>query len=92
MQNRCLIKFFLEYKKYLLKELEIVNPKKIVFFGNQVSSIMLNQNISVSKCRKQKYNLQIGDKNFECYAVYYPVGNGFFNADKAVEDLKEILR
>lgn len=84
-------KVFLEYKKYLLQELEIVNPKKIVFFGNQVSSIMLNQNISVSQCRKQKFNLEINNKNFECYAVYYPVGNGFFNADKAIEDLRFIL-
>ena len=83
---------FLEYKKYLLLELEQVNPKKIVFFGNQVSSIMLNQNISVSNCRNQKFNLEINKKNFDCYAVYYPVGNGFFNVDKAIEDLNKILK
>lgn len=83
---------FLEYKKYLLLELEQVNPKKIVFFGNQVSSIMLNQNISVSNCRNQKFNLKINNKNFESYAVYYPVGNGFFNVDKAIEDLNKILK
>ena len=82
---------FLEYKKYLLLELEQVNPKKIVFFGNQVSSIMLNQNISVSNCRNQKFNLEINNKNFDCYAVYYPVGNGFFNVDKDIEDLNKIL-
>ena len=83
---------FLEYKKYLLLELEQVNPKKIVFFGNQVSSIMLNQNISVSNCRNQKFNLEINNKNFDCYAVYYPVGNGFFNVDKAIEGLNKILK
>ncbi len=83
---------FLEYKKYLLLELEQVNPKKIVFFGNQVSSIMLNQNISVSNCRNQKFNLKINNKNFDCHAVYYPVGNGFFNVDKAIEDLNKILK
>ena len=83
---------FLEYKKYLLLELEQVNPKKIVFFGNQVSSTMLNQNISVSNCRNQKFNLEINNKNFDCYAVYYPVGNGFFNVDKAIEDLNKILK
>ncbi len=83
---------FLEYKKYLLLELEQVNPKKIVFFGNQVSSIMLNQNISVSNCRNQKFNLEINNKNFDCYAIYYPVGNGFFNVDKAIEDLNKILK
>ena len=83
---------FLEYKKYLLLELEQVNPKKIVFFGNQVSSIMLNQNISVSNCRNQKFNLEINNNNFDCYAVYYPVGNGFFNVDKAIEDLNKIFK
>lgn len=53
---------------------------------------MLNQNISVSNCRNQKFNLKINNKNFESYAVYYPVGNGFFNVDKAIEDLNKILK
>lgn len=74
------------YSKYLdlfLKEMNMVNPKKIILFGNQVSSIVLDQKISVSQVRKQKF---IKD-GFEYYSVYYPVGNGRFNMDKAIEDI-----
>ena len=75
------------YKKYLklfMREMEIVNPKVIVLFGNQVSSIVLGEKISVSQVRKKEFLL---NKKFKCYPVYYPVVNGIFNMDKAVEDI-----
>ena len=78
------------FKKYLnlmLKEIDIIKPKIIVTFGNQVSSIILNQKISVSQCRKKKYVLKVNKKEYDVYPVYYPVGNGIFNQDKAIEDL-----
>ena len=37
-----------EYVDLLKQEIEIINPKNIVLFGNQVSYIVLNQKISVS--------------------------------------------
>lgn len=40
-----------KYLKLLYKEIEIIKPKIIITFGNQVSSIFLNENIQVSKCR-----------------------------------------
>jgi len=64
-----------EYLHLLEKEIEIINPKVIVLFGNQVSSIVLNKKISVSECRKQKFVKEINNKNYDCYSVYYPVGN-----------------
>lgn len=75
-----------------MKEIEIVNPKKIVLFGNQVSSIVLNKKISVSEYRKTSVDLTIGNHSYHCFPVYYPVGNGFFNAPKAIEDLKFISK
>lgn len=78
------------FKKYLnlfFQELAIVKPKKVILFGNQVSSIVLNQKISVSTVRKQEFIY----RNFNFYPVYYPVGNGFFNIDKAIEDIKYIM-
>ena len=75
----------------LFKEIELLKPKKIISFGNQVSSIFLGQNINVSKCRKQCYNKQIGDIVYDIYPTYYPIGNGMRNIDKALEDLKYIL-
>ena len=75
-----------KYLKLLFKEFEIVKPKVIILFGNQVSSIVLNEKISVSQVRRKKYEF----KGFTFYSVYYPVGNGAFNVDKAIEDIKWI--
>ena len=82
---------FEQYKGLLLKEIELINPDKVIMFGNQVSSIVLDTNITVSTCRKQKFDLNINNKTYNAYCVYYPVGNGFFNLDKAIEDLSFII-
>lgn len=83
------------YKKYLdllKKEIEIINPKVIILFGNQVSSIVLNRKISVSQCRKQLFKNEINGKEYKFYSVYYPIGNGRFNIDKSIEDIKWIIK
>lgn len=84
-------KVYLNYLDLLLKEIEIVNPKVIILFGNQVSSIVLKEKISVSLCRKEKFNLKTNNKTYDAYSVYYPVGNGRFNIDKSIEDIKYIM-
>lgn len=83
---------FLQYKDLLLEELAKINPEKIFLFGNQVSSIVLNEKINVSQVRLKKYVLTIKGREYECYSLYYPVGNGRFNQDKTVEDIKTILK
>lgn len=80
-----------KYLNLLKKEIEIVNPKVIILFGNQVSSIVLNKKISVSENRKTCHIKKIKGKNYKFYPVYYPVGNGRFNIDKAIEDIKWIM-
>ena len=83
------------YEKYLellKKEIEIIKPKVVILFGNQVSSIVLNQKISVSQCRKKLFKEKIGDKEYKFYSVYYPVGNGRFNIDKSIEDIRWIMK
>ncbi|MBP3345239.1 MAG: hypothetical protein J6K97_03445 [Clostridia bacterium] len=82
---------FLQYKELLKEELSLIQPQKVFFFGNQVSSIVLDKPITVSTSRQQKHLLTIKDKSYDCYAVYYPVGNGRFNQPKAVEDIRKIL-
>lgn len=82
---------FLKYKDLLYRELGIVKPQKIFFFGNQVSSLMLGEKITVSTARKKKFELDINGETFECYSVFYPVGNGRFNQHKAIEDIKQIM-
>ena len=39
----------------------------------------------------ENYYVKIDGKKYESYAIYYPVGNGRFNQDKAIEDIKMIL-
>ena len=81
-----------QYLDLLCKEIEIIKPKIIITLGNQVSSIVLNRNISVSQCRKQSFQRNIVGKNYNVYPVYYPIGNGMMNIDKAIEDLNYIIR
>ena len=35
--------------------------------------------------------LKINNNKYKVYPVYYPVGNGIFNMDKAIEDIKWII-
>ncbi len=54
------------YKQYLNlleKEIEIVDPKVIILFGNQVSTVFLNEKISVSQCRKKEFIKKSMEKN-----------------------------
>lgn len=82
------------YKEYLhlLKlEFNFINPKVIILFGNQVSSIVLDEKISVSQVRKKCFIKDVNGTKYKFYSVYYPVGNGRFNIDKSIEDIKWII-
>lgn len=80
------------YLELLYKEIDLLKPAKIITFGNQVSSIFLNQAISVSACRKQSFQKCIHGVEYEVYPIYYPVGNGLRNMELAIADLTEILK
>lgn len=80
-----------KYLELLFKEIDIIKPKVIITFGNQVSSIILNKKISVSENRKVCHELVVGKNKYKVYPVYYPVGNGIFNIDKSIEDIKCII-
>ena len=81
-----------QYLDLLFEEIYIIKPKVIVTFGNQVSSIILNEKISVSENRKISHNLKIKNDIYKVFPVYYPVGNGIFNIDKSIEDIKWIIK
>jgi len=82
---------FLKYEKLLEDEISIIDPKVIILFGNQVSSIVLDKKISVSLVRKKQFTKVIKGKEYKFYSVYYPIGNGRFNIDKSIEDIKWIM-
>ncbi len=80
-----------KYLDLLFKEIDIIKPKVIITFGNQVSSIILNKKIAVSENRKKCHEREINKNLYKVYPVYYPVGNGIFNIDKSIEDIKWII-
>lgn len=80
-----------EYLDLLKQEFNIIHPKVIILFGNQVSSIVLGEKISVSQVRKKCFFKDINGTKYKFYSVYYPVGNGRFNIDKSIEDIKWII-
>lgn len=81
-----------QYLDLLYKEIEIIHPKIIITFGNQISSIFLGQNIRVSEYRKKSFKKKIADDEYDVFPVFYPIGNGMRNIDKAIEDIKYIRR
>lgn len=83
---------YIKYLKLLEKEIEIINPKVIILFGNQVSRVVLGEKISVSQCRKKVFEKKINNKVYKFYSVFYPVGNGRFNIDKSIEDILYIMK
>ncbi len=80
-----------EYLHLLYNEINIIKPKIIILFGNQVSSIVLGEKISVSQVRKKCFEKEINGQKYKFYSVYYPIGNGRFNIDKSIEDIKWII-
>ena len=42
--------------------------------------------------QKKSFSKTISGKNYKVYPVYYPIGNGMMNMDKAIEDLDYIIK
>ena len=82
---------YYEYFDLLKQEITVTDPEVIILFGNQVSSVVLEEKISVSQVRKKCFIKNINGKDYKFYSVYYPVGNGRFNIDKSIEDIKWII-
>jgi uracil-DNA glycosylase len=84
-------RIFREYLPGFHQEISIIKPKRIIAFGNQVSSIILDEDIKVSEVRKKAFPLRINQTSSSVYPTYYPVGQGMRNIDKAVEDIQWII-
>lgn len=80
-----------QYLHLLEQEIDLIKPKVVILFGNQVSSIVLNQKISVSQTRKQCFTKKLNNTEYHFYPVFYPVGNGHFNIKKSIEDIRWII-
>lgn len=83
---------FREYLDLFREEINNINPRIIITFGNQVSSILLNKNIKVSDYRKKHEKIKVNGNTFRIFPVYYPVGQGVRNIKKAKEDIEWIIK
>ena len=80
--------------KYGAKKLDSIynggcekNPDICFVFMNPTG-----KNITSDKSWKGRKSPWLGTKNeYKVYPVYYPVGNGIFNIDKSIEDIKWII-
>lgn len=83
---------FQKYLPLFYQEISQVNPKVIITFGNQVSSILLRKRIKVSEYRKKYELIDVNGKETRVFPVYYPVGQGMRNMKKAKEDIDFIIK
>jgi uracil-DNA glycosylase len=82
---------FKNYLSNIYKEISLINPQKIVTFGNQVSSILLGKPIKVSNYENNSEILILDKKLLAIYPTFYPVGQGMRNMDKAVNRIKKLI-
>jgi len=85
-------KVFKDYLSLLETEIDTIKPRIIITFGNQVSSIILDENISVSKCRSKHFIKEINNNKYKVYPIFYPVGQGMRNIGIAIDDIKKIMK
>ncbi|MDR0448931.1 MAG: hypothetical protein LBG89_00510 [Rickettsiales bacterium] len=83
---------FREYLGLLEQEIAIVRPKKIITFGNQVSSLFLGKPVKVSEMRKKSLTKIVANEKFPTFPVYYPVGQGMRNMPLAIEDIRFAIK
>lgn len=82
---------FKEYLPLLREEIAYVKPKKIVTFGNQVSTILLWKSTLVGSYADTHHDiLSIWGDDYSIYPCRYPVGMGYRNIHKALERLHAI--
>ena len=83
---------FKTYRDLMLKEVTIIQPRHIITFGNQVSSVLLLKNVPVSTySQSQNDVLLVNNQHFAIYPTYYPVGQGQRNMAKTVTRINAIL-
>lgn len=81
-------KVFKEYLELTKKEILAINPKIIISFGLQVSTILSGKKINLQEENKER--IIVKNKEFELYPTYYPVGQGMRNMGKAIERITSL--
>lgn len=84
---------FRDYLDIMRRELLLLQPRVVITFGNQVSSVLLGRNITVSLYRAAEGEaIEVQGSRFCVYPVFYPVGQGMRNMSHAIKRIREIIR
>jgi len=84
--------FFEAYLPSIHEEIHQLQPEKIITFGNQVSSIILQKSITVSTYDNNAYETYtINNATHKIYPCRYPVGMWYRNIHKAISRIQSIL-
>lgn len=60
-------------KKYMTAQIDIINPKAIVFCGSTaLKSFWKDQRVQISKVRGKWFNVEINGKEYRAMAIYHP--------------------
>ena len=60
-------------EEFLLKQIEVINPKVIIFCGaTALKSFYNKKNIQISKIRGEILNLEIAGKTRQCIPIFHP--------------------
>ena len=59
-------------ERFLLKQIEIVNPKVIIFCGSTALKSFYKQKIPISKIRGEVLELEIGNNKRKCIPIFHP--------------------
>lgn len=59
-------------EKYLLKQIEIINPKVMIFCGATALKSFYDKKIQISKIRGEVLELEIGSKKRKCIPIFHP--------------------
>lgn len=82
---------FRQYQELLKEEIQFIKPKKIITFGNQVTYNLIIKNISVTNYQNSEFEeLNIGNRVYNVYPCFYPVGQGQRNMPLANQRIKNI--
>lgn len=83
-----------DYLPLLLEELDLIQPKIVITLGNQVSSVLLQKPVSVSKYLDDEYELlsTISNPALKVYPTFYPIGQGTPNMPKAINRITAVLQ
>ena len=83
---------FKDHLEILCQEINLIKPKSIITFGNQVSSLVLGRTIKAGSYEGKKHEFyRLANRPVKIYPAFYPVGQGRRNLPLVIRRIRQIL-